>query len=47
MTLQKPRSNPLSFVMRLILGSAAGFYYTIVPIYMWIKNLLLPKSWAI
>jgi len=44
---EKPRSSPLSFVLRVILGSAAGFYYTIVPIYMWIKNLLLPKSWAI
>lgn len=42
-----PKSNPLSFLLRLILGTTAGFYYTLVPIYMWIKNLIFPKSWAI
>lgn len=42
-----PKSNPFSFLLRLILGTTAGFYYTLVPIYMWIKNLIFPKSWAI
>eukprot|EP00959_Pyramimonas_sp_CCMP1952_P058522 1222110-Pyramimonas_sp.AAC.1 len=44
---QVPRSNPVSFFLRMLLGSTAGFYYTLVPIYMWIKNLIFPKSWAI
>jgi MPBQ/MSBQ methyltransferase len=42
-----PKQNPLSFLLRLFLGTTAGFYYTLVPIYMWIKNLAVPKSWAI
>lgn len=39
--------NPFSFLSRLILGSLAGAYYVIIPIYMWLKNLIFPKSWAI
>lgn len=27
-------TNPLSFLLRLILGSAAGFYYFMLPWYM-------------
>lgn len=45
--LAAPKANPLDFLRRLLLGTSAGFYYTLVPIYMWIKNLLFPKSWAI
>jgi len=41
-----PRS-PVSFLFKFLLGTIAGFYYTLVPIYMWIKNAVFPKSWAI
>jgi MPBQ/MSBQ methyltransferase len=40
----KMNSNPLSFLARLILGTTAGFYYFVLPIYMWIKNLIWPKT---
>jgi MPBQ/MSBQ methyltransferase len=36
--------NPLVFLLRLILGSLAGFYFFLLPIYMWIKNLIWPKD---
>lgn len=38
-------SNPLAFLARLLLGSAAGFYYFVVPVYMFLKNAVWPKSW--
>lgn len=38
-------TNPLSFLLRLLLGTSAGFYYFVLPIYMYIKNLIWPKSW--
>ncbi len=41
----KMNSNPLSFLLRLILGTTAGFYYFCVPVYMYLKNLIWPKSW--
>lgn len=37
-------SNPFSFLFRLLLGTAAGFYYFLVPIYMYLKNLVWPKD---
>eukprot|EP00951_Prasinocladus_malaysianus_P035535 scaffold366921_cov43-Prasinocladus_malaysianus.AAC.2 len=37
------RSNPISFLLRFLLGTAAGFYYFLVPVYMWVKNLIWPK----
>lgn len=40
----KMNTNMFSFLARLILGSTAGFYYFVLPIYMWIKNLIWPKS---
>lgn len=39
-------SNPVSFLARLLLGTLAGFYYFVLPIYMYVKNLVWPKSWA-
>jgi len=36
----------LTFPFRLILGSTAGFYYFVLPVYMWIKNLIWPKNWG-
>ncbi|KAG2429982.1 hypothetical protein HYH02_013933 [Chlamydomonas schloesseri] len=41
----KMNTNPLSFLLNLILGTAAGFYYFCLPIYMYIKNLVWPKNW--
>ncbi len=41
----KMNSNPLSFLLRLLLGTSAGFYYFLVPVYMYIKNAVWPKSW--
>ena len=40
----KRRSNPLAFLGRFVLGTLAGSYYFLLPIYMWLKNLLWPKS---
>lgn len=37
--------NPFSFLLRFLLGSAAGFYYFLVPVYMWIKDKIFPKNW--
>lgn len=42
----KRNSNPVSFLLRLILGTVAGFYFFVVPVYMWIKDKLWPKSLA-
>ncbi len=40
----KMNSNPFSFLFRLLLGTAAGFYYFLVPVYMYLKNLVWPKD---
>ncbi len=37
-------SNAMRTLARVVLGSTAGLYYFLLPIYMWLKNLLLPKS---
>ncbi|KAG6438277.1 hypothetical protein SASPL_103214 [Salvia splendens] len=36
--------NPLVFLARLILGAIAGAYYVLVPIYMWLKDQIVPKG---
>jgi MPBQ/MSBQ methyltransferase len=33
--------NSLTNILRLALGTAAGFYYFVVPVYMFLKHLLL------
>ncbi|KAF5839556.1 S-adenosyl-L-methionine-dependent methyltransferase [Dunaliella salina] len=38
-------ANPIYTLFRLILGSLAGFYYFLLPVYMWLKNLVWPKNW--
>ena len=38
------RSNPLAFLARLLLGTLAGSYYFLLPVYMWLKNLVWPRS---
>lgn len=36
--------KPFSFLMRFILGALAGMYYVLVPIYMWLKDQIVPKG---
>ena len=36
--------NPFGFLFRLILGTTAGAYFFILPIYMWLKNLIWPRN---
>ncbi|CAI9117718.1 OLC1v1019174C1 [Oldenlandia corymbosa var. corymbosa] len=36
--------NPFVFLMRFILGAMAATYYVLVPIYMWIKDQIVPKG---
>ncbi|KAJ9512537.1 hypothetical protein QJQ45_018959 [Haematococcus lacustris] len=38
-------TNPISFLFRLMLGTAAGFWYFILPVYFYLKNLVWPKNW--
>ena len=40
----KRSSNPLLFLGRFVLGTLAGSYYFLLPIYMWLKNLVWPKG---
>ena len=44
---ERLNTNLLSFVLRVLLGSLAGFYYFCLPIYMWVKNLVWPRSGAL
>ncbi|CAN1766260.1 2-methyl-6-phytyl-1,4-hydroquinone methyltransferase, chloroplastic [Linum perenne] len=39
--------KPFVFLTRLILGAMAATYYVLVPIYMWIKNLIVPEGMPI
>ena len=38
--------NVFGFLFRLILGTTAGAYFFILPIYMWLKNLVWPRNAA-
>lgn len=33
----------LALASRVVLGSAAGFYYFVLPVYFWLKNLIWPR----
>ena len=44
--IEKP-VNPLVFLMRFILGTLAAAYYVLVPIYMWLKDQIVPKGMPI
>lgn len=39
--------SPLVFLTRFILGAIAATYYVLVPIYMWIKDQIIPKGMPI
>ncbi|GBG76760.1 hypothetical protein CBR_g22976 [Chara braunii] len=43
--LKRPMNIP-KFLFQFILGTMAGIYYALLPIYMWLKDQLLPKSWS-
>lgn len=36
--------NPVVFLLRFMLGAMAGAYYVLVPIYMWLKDQIVPKG---
>ncbi|WMV17758.1 hypothetical protein MTR67_011143 [Solanum verrucosum] len=36
--------NPFVFLMRFLLGIMAASYYVLVPIYMWLKDQIVPKG---
>jgi MPBQ/MSBQ methyltransferase len=40
----KKLTNPILFLLRLLLGSVAGFYFVLVPAYMWIKDKIWPRN---
>lgn len=46
--VSRSSSNPLAFLARVLLGTIAGFYYFLLPIYMYLKNLIWPRTgkWA-
>lgn len=44
--VQKP-VNPFTFLLRFIIGTIAATYFVLVPIYMWIKDQIVPKSMPI
>ncbi|KAH9605432.1 hypothetical protein KSS87_010277 [Heliosperma pusillum] len=36
--------NPIVFIYRFLLGVLASTYYVILPIYMWVKDKIVPKG---
>lgn len=36
--------NPFVFLARFLLGAMAATYYVLVPIYMWIKDQIVPEG---
>ncbi|GJW16426.1 2-methyl-6-phytyl-1,4-hydroquinone methyltransferase, chloroplastic [Tanacetum coccineum] len=41
--VEKP-VNPFLFLVRFLLGATAGIYYVLVPVYMWLKDQIVPKG---
>ena len=39
--------NPFVFLSRLLLGVLASIYYVLLPIYMWIKDKIVPRGMPI
>lgn len=44
--VEKP-VHPFVFFLRFILGAIAAAYFVLVPIYMWLKDLIVPKGMPI
>ncbi|CAL9245275.1 unnamed protein product [Arabidopsis halleri] len=42
--VEKPVNNPFSFLGRFLLGTLAAAWFVLVPIYMWIKDQIVPKD---
>ena len=40
----KAKVNPFVFLYRFLLGVIASAYYVLVPIYMWLKDQIVPKG---
>ena len=40
-TRSRKGPNPLASLLRLLVGTLGGFYYFLVPIYMWLKDRAL------
>ena len=36
--------NPFGFFLRLVVGNMAIIYFSLVPIYMWIKDRIVPDG---
>ena len=36
--------NPFAFLLRFFLGVICAAYFVLVPIYMWIKDQIVPKG---
>ncbi|KAJ7954817.1 2-methyl-6-phytyl-1,4-hydroquinone methyltransferase, chloroplastic-like [Quillaja saponaria] len=41
--VQKP-VNPFVFLLRFLIGAIAATYFVLVPVYMWIKDRIVPKG---
>uniref|UniRef100_A0A0D3HWR5 MPBQ/MBSQ family SAM-binding methyltransferase profile domain-containing protein n=1 Tax=Oryza barthii TaxID=65489 RepID=A0A0D3HWR5_9ORYZ len=39
--------NPITFLFRFLMGTICAAYYVLVPIYMWIKDQIVPKGMPI
>ncbi|ESQ43733.1 hypothetical protein EUTSA_v10006087mg [Eutrema salsugineum] len=42
--VDKPVNNPFAFLGRFLLGTLAAAWFVLVPIYMWIKDQIVPKD---
>ncbi|CAN6935996.1 unnamed protein product [Brassica oleracea] len=42
--VEKPVNNPFSFLGRFLLGTLAAAWFVLIPIYMWIKDQIVPKD---
>ena len=40
----RAKVNPFVFLYRFLLGVIASAYYILVPIYMWLKDQIVPKG---
>jgi MPBQ/MSBQ methyltransferase len=36
--------NPVTFVLRFLVGTLCAAYYVLLPIYMWIKDKIVPNG---
>ncbi|KFK35494.1 hypothetical protein AALP_AA5G292000 [Arabis alpina] len=42
--VEKPVNNPFAFLGRFLLGTLAAAWFVLIPIYMWIKDQIVPKD---